>query len=97
VDDFLRWRDNPASYTPQQRVSSANKGKKKRDTEFDSSRAQVNSEDPMEQPAPNDPGSYQSAFPVRPGWVVTIVNLPHDLSKSEADRLAQFIRMLAAE
>jgi hypothetical protein len=29
--------------------------------------------------------------------VVTLLNIPSDLTKAEADRLAQFIRMLAVE
>jgi hypothetical protein len=40
---------------------------------------------------------FQSSFPVRPGTVVTVLNIPSDLTKAEAERLAQFIRMLAVE
>ncbi len=40
-------------------------------------------------------GGYRSAFPVRPGHVVTLVNVPEDLTASEAERLATFVRMLA--
>jgi hypothetical protein len=29
--------------------------------------------------------------------VVTLANVPHDLSKAEAERLANFVRMLAIE
>ena len=43
------------------------------------------------------PGSFQSAFPVRTGHVVTLVNIPEDLTSSEAERLAQFVRMLAVQ
>lgn len=39
--------------------------------------------------------AYQTAFPVRPGHVVTVSNIPLDLSAAEAERLAQFIRLLA--
>jgi hypothetical protein len=44
---------------------------------------------------PRNPGGYQTAFPVRPGQIVTISNIPDDLTRAEAERLAQFIQMLA--
>lgn len=37
---------------------------------------------------------YQSSFPVRPGTVVTLSNIPNDLTSEEAERLAQFVRLL---
>jgi hypothetical protein len=40
---------------------------------------------------------FQSSFPVRPGTVVTLLNIPSDLTKAEAERLAQFVRMLAVD
>ncbi|MHB8564318.1 MAG: hypothetical protein ACYDDA_10335, partial [Acidiferrobacteraceae bacterium] len=39
-------------------------------------------------------GTYRSALPVRPGLVVTLVNIPYDLTSAEAERLADFVRML---
>ena len=41
------------------------------------------------------PGTDDSSLPVRPGVVVTLGNIPNDLTKAEADRLAEFIKMLA--
>lgn len=38
---------------------------------------------------------YDTALPIRPGHVVTISNIPHDLTTTEAERLAQFIRLPA--
>jgi hypothetical protein len=43
------------------------------------------------------PGTYQSSLPVRPGLVVTLTNIPYDLTGAEAERLASFIKMLAVE
>lgn len=43
------------------------------------------------------PGTYSSAIPVRPGMVVTLLNVPHDLTSAEAERLADFVRMLVVE
>lgn len=50
-----------------------------------------------EPPARHDLGGYRSAFPVRPGIVVTVSNIPADLTPEEAERLAKFIKMLAIE
>jgi hypothetical protein len=43
------------------------------------------------------PGTYRSAIPIRPGLVVTLVNIPSDLTSAEAERIAGFVRMLALE
>jgi hypothetical protein len=40
--------------------------------------------------------SYNSSIPVRQGVVVTLLNIPRDLTAVEAERLAIFVRMLAA-
>lgn len=42
-------------------------------------------------------GGYSSSFPIRPDWVVTVANIPANLSVAEAERLAKFVRMLAIE
>jgi len=41
--------------------------------------------------------SYATTLPVRPGHRVQLSNLPTDLTAAEAERLAQFVRLLAAE
>lgn len=40
---------------------------------------------------------YGTAVPLRPGHVVTISNIPEDLTSAEAERLAQFVRMLVIQ
>jgi hypothetical protein len=47
--------------------------------------------------SPNRPGTYNSSLPVRPGVVVTLANVPYDLTKAEAERLVGFIRLLAVD
>jgi hypothetical protein len=64
---------------------------------FNTSNILGTGEDNKEQSPSSDPNSYESAFPVRPGWVVTIANLPHEFSKAEAVQLSQFIRMISVE
>ena len=46
---------------------------------------------------PATPGTYSTAVPIRPGVVVTLMNVPHDLTSAEAERLADFVRLLAVE
>ena len=53
---------------------------------------------PQAEPVPAQlAGTYQSSLPVRPGLVVTLVNVPYDLTSAEAERLANFVKMLAVE
>ncbi len=40
---------------------------------------------------------YTSSIPIRTDWVVTLVNVPPDLTPAEADRLAKFVKMLTVE
>lgn len=40
---------------------------------------------------------FNTAIALRPGHVVTVSNLPLDLTSAEAERLAQFIRLLGSD
>lgn len=40
-------------------------------------------------------GGFASSVSIRPDWVVTVMNIPPDLTAAEADRLAQFVKLLA--
>lgn len=97
VDLFLQWRENPADFSVKTR--STNPGRKKdrnsRAEHVASGGPDATSGDRTE--VRTLQGGYQSAFPVRPGKVVTISNVPEDLSAAEAERLAQFIKMLAVD
>lgn len=91
VDLFLQWREDPANFTVKTRsTTSARKKEKTKD-----STNEFAAEGPDE--VPSQPGTYHSAIPVRAGIVVTLSNVPHDLTKAEAERLATFVRMLAIE
>lgn len=93
VELYLRWREDPAKFTVKTRAT--NQGRKKEQA-AGAAPLQVGEPLPDEADAPAlRPGGYSTAFPVRPGQVVTISNIPHDLSTAEAERLAQFIRLLA--
>lgn len=92
VDLYLRWRESPADFSVKTRATKTARKKESGWVEY----------------AANNPGNslkemasgasttgYQTAFPIRPGHVVTIANIPYDLSTTEAERLAQFVRILA--
>lgn len=93
VDLFLQWREDPANFTTRTRVTSTSRKKKSEIENGDRT-----SGDPEREAIPVQlPGTYQSSLPVRPGLVVTLANLPYDLTRAEAERLASFIRMLAIQ
>lgn len=91
---FLHWREDPANFTVKTR-STAGPRKREKGQSSNASLAESAWDQPDERLA--QPGTYHSAVPVRPGVVVTLENIPRDLTKAEAERLASFVRMLAIE
>jgi hypothetical protein len=94
IEDFLRWRNDPANFSVKTRTTAAGK-KGKPKAGLDPLPLSINESNQPESQMPRNPAGYQSAFPVRPGQIVTISNIPDDLTRAEAERLAQFIQMLA--
>ena len=92
INLFLSWRGDPANFSVKTRAS-ANARKKDRTNRLDPVAA--DHENAEAAPAQHDLGGYRSAFPIRPGTIVTISNIPTDLTPAEAERLAKFVRMLA--
>lgn len=98
VELFLRWRNDPAKFSVKTRATAPSRRKEK--TTADAANAEINLSAEHNLAFASGAGlhpGYQSSFPIRPGTVITIVNIPPDLSKPEAERLAQFIKMLAVE
>lgn len=93
IDLFLKWREDPANFTVKTRAT----GRRKERVQDSAESPQLNleSDQPEGHMSVQRGGAYQSAVPVRPGLVVSIANIPHDLTKAEAERLANFVRMLA--
>jgi hypothetical protein len=95
IELYLRWKEDPSNFGVKTRATSSNT---RRDwttstqSEFPAPRA-VHEDTP--EAMRSSASGYQTAFPVRPGQVVTVSNIPHDLTVAEAERLAQFIRLLA--
>ena len=95
---FVDWRGNPASFTVKTR-STKSATKKER------SAVQLVDAPPPPRteairggvmPSP-DEDSFETSVPVRQGQLVTISNVPKDLTAAEASRLAEFVKMLAVE
>ncbi len=88
---FLDWRKDPTNFTVKTRSP---RGTAKRRNGTPDGLPQAPDIPAAAVPAQID-GTYQSSLPVRPGMVVTLMNIPTDLTPAEAERLAGFIRMLA--
>lgn len=95
IDLFLSWRGDPANFTVKTRTTSTNR-KKDRANRLESRAAPIDDTTLTDIPS-HDAGGYKSAFPIRPGTVITISNIPSDLTNAEAERLAKFVKMLAAD
>jgi hypothetical protein len=91
VDLFLSWREDPANFKVKTRTTA---GALKRVKELGSDEPMTR-ETSTEQAPDEVAGTYRSAIPIRPGLVVTLVNIPNDLTSVEAERIAGFVRMLA--
>lgn len=91
VELYLAWRENPANFSIKTRATSAPRRKDKGPGNGDLATREAPTD-----PIPDEtPGTYRSSVPVRPGLVVTLVNIPNDLTSAEAERIAGFVRMLA--
>lgn len=94
LEMFLKWREDPSNFRVRTRSTSSAR-KKERGQEGPAA-TESDQSFPDFQGA-SRPGTYQSAIPVRPGLVITLANVPYDLTKGEAERLATFVRMLATD
>lgn len=93
IELFLKWRGDPANFAVKTRATAGGRRREKGKEGTDPDPLSWHSE----AAPPPRAGTYQSAVPVRPGLVVTLSNVPHDLTKGEAQRLADFVRMLAVD
>lgn len=96
---FLDWRKDPANFTVKTR-STRRPTRPQNDTynDHDFQPVAINVQAPTATAVPAQAeGTYQSSLPVRPGVVVTLINIPIDLTATEAERLADFIKLLAVE
>lgn len=93
IDLFLAWREDPANFTIKTRASNSSRKRERGAENGEPAKKEAQVEAVPAQVA----GTYQSSLPVRPGLVVTLANVPYDLTRAEAERLAAFVKMLAVE
>ena len=102
VEMYQQWKNDPANFTVKTRATTGTKKKERpngRPAAPNATRAvediQSDTAQQLVSVAVNETSGYQTALPVRAGQVVVVSNIPLDLTAAEAERLAQFIRMLA--
>lgn len=95
VELFLAWREDPANFAVKTRTTTT--GRRNADTAKSANTPEPEIDSNQPDQRVSAPGTYQSAVPVRPGVVVRLSNVPHDLTTAEAERLAEFVRMLAIQ
>lgn len=99
---YQAWRNDPANFSIKTRTTNAGR---KKGRNGGSAQGQSAEEPPSGgvdqgapgQGAPTQGGGYASSISIRPDWVVTVTNVPADLTAAEASRLAKFVQLLAAE
>lgn len=99
VELFLAWRRDPASVKVRTRTSASSSG---HPVHLPGDAAQSATRHVFEYPqtetiTATSIGNYQTSFPLRPGHLITLSNIPQDLTRQEADRIAAFIGMLALD
>lgn len=91
---FLQWREDPANFHAPTRATSPSRKRKvpaEQESEIDAAPGSSGL------PPAAVPGTYQTAIPLGPNRLVTLLNVPQDLTKEEARRLAAFVQMLAVD
>ena len=97
---FSAWKADPANFSPKSRATAAKtarepKSRNGRPT-IDVAPSPLAVPTPHELPVNESLGLYTTAFPIRRGHLVTLGNVPADLTVEEAERLASFVRLLGA-
>lgn len=90
---FLEWRQDPANFQAPTRATASVR-KRRNSAELDPEEA------PQKVTGAGwnaGVGGYQTAVPLGRGRIVTLLNVPEDLTRTEAERLAQFVKMLAVD
>jgi hypothetical protein len=95
IDEFLTWRADPANFRAKTRAPVRRTAVMEQGID-NAGNHSVHSEVPPPYVVSRASG-YQTSFPLRPGYLITIANVPQDLTPAEAERMAQFVRMLAVE
>lgn len=96
---FNSWREDPANFAIRTRsTAKTTEGKRSRIREAMTSSSQAETtSSPVATPlVSTNAGGYSSSIAIREGWVVTISNIPPDLTDMEADRVSRFVKFLGS-
>jgi len=94
VNLFLEWREDPANFqAPTRATSPTRRRKPDSEPEIEPGSAVTT----LGSTPQASPGTYQTAVPLGRDRIVTLLNVPADLTKAEAKRLAAFVEMLAVD
>ena len=94
VNLFLQWREDPANFHAPTRATSPSRRRKTPAEQGPEGDFAATTSAPSFTAAP---GTYQTAIPLGTNRIVTLLNVPADLTKDEAKRLAAFVQMLAVD
>ncbi len=99
VELYEQWNENPAEFSVKTRTTGTRpKSGKATQNNVNNDASPTNIvATTAAQVSSSHHGTYESSFPVGAGRVITVSNIPKDLTSSEAEKLAQFVRMLAIE
>ncbi|MEO7998543.1 MAG: hypothetical protein ABI852_13920 [Gemmatimonadaceae bacterium] len=98
VDLFTAWRKDPSNFNVKTRTTSRTTatGQVSQTGPHTTGNASVHEYSKPDIGIPSGNG-YETTVPVRAGHLVTISNIPTDLTKAEAEKLAGLIQMLAVK
>jgi hypothetical protein len=102
VSDFLRYRENPAGFKVQgQRRSRARKepenGETKDPARTDCGSRKGGKQNSIEENVNGTVDTVDLPVPIRLRHIVTVSGLPHDLKRSEAQRIANIVLAMATD
>lgn len=99
VNLYEQWKENPANFSVKTRTTSNRRKSVKTDlNDVNGENLSTTATDAATTHVPpGRHGTYNSSFPVGAGRVITISNIPEDLTTSEAEKLVQFVKMLAVK
>lgn len=95
IELFLRWRDDPANFKVKTRSTKSSRSRNGKQESHAAGNQPVGQADELPTSSRSaSPDSYETSIPLRAGVVVTLSNVPADLTEAEAQRLIGFIEML---
>lgn len=100
LDDFIRWNENPSAFRPSAKTRSSRNSEAQESGARDTNAATGSSrkrDSKNQTRVRHDLDAHGVVFPVpiREGVIVRIANIPNDLTKEEANKIAAVVHALA--